>query len=237
MDSPTLAKKPPPLLLPFSGATADKEEEDREGEGEAERATVPPPRSSGQPRSSDPPCPRRREGNEARGVRRTGAGAEEGEAVSSHGRVGAGRGAHSGGAVVRAPEAAAAGARQCAPEAAAARAPTRRRQRPAGRRTGTTLELEKGCVAAAEGAAPIGGGGGPAYTLLEEAVGSGGELLERVEDRRVHERGERCGEGGAAGGGGGRRGGAAPPRAGRARARVGAGRWGEERKVREGRRR
>ena len=120
MDSPTSAKKPPPL--PFSGAIADQEEEDWEGEGEAERATVPPPRRSGQPRSSDPPCPRRREGNEARGVRRIGAGAEEGEAVSSHGRVGAGRGAHSGGAVVRAPEAAAAGARQCAPEAAAARA-------------------------------------------------------------------------------------------------------------------
>ena len=185
MDSPTSAKKPPPL--PFSGAIADQEEEDWEGEGEAERATVPPPRRSGQPRSSDPPCPRRREGNEARGVRRTGAGAEEGEAVSSHGRVGAGRGAHSGGAVVRAPEAAAAGARQCAPEAAAARAPTRRRRRPAGRRTGTTLELEKGCVAAAEGAAPIGGGGGLACTLRKEAVGSGGELLERVEDRRVHE--------------------------------------------------
>jgi len=94
MDSPTSAKKPPPL--PFSGAIADQEEEDWEGEGEAERATVPPPRRSGQPRSSDPPCPRRREGNEACGVRRTGAGAEEGEAVSSHGRVGAGRGAHSG---------------------------------------------------------------------------------------------------------------------------------------------
>jgi len=91
MDSPTSAKKPPPL--PFSGAIADQEEEDWEGEGEAERATVPPPRRSGQPRSSDPPCPRRCEGNEARGVRRTGAGAEEGEAVSSHGRVGAGRGA------------------------------------------------------------------------------------------------------------------------------------------------
>ena len=87
MDSPTSAKKPPPL--PFFGAIADQEEEDWEGEGEAERATVPPPRRSGQPRSSDPPCPRRREGNEARGVRRTGAGAEEGEAVSSHGRVGA----------------------------------------------------------------------------------------------------------------------------------------------------
>jgi len=78
---------------PFFGAIADQEEEDWKGEGEAERATVPPPRRSGQPRSSDLSCPRRREGNEARGVRRTGAGAEEGEAASSHGGIGAGRGA------------------------------------------------------------------------------------------------------------------------------------------------
>jgi hypothetical protein len=101
-----------------------------------------------------------------------------------------------------------------------------------GRGARAARELEKGGVAAPEGAAPVGGGGGgPACALGEEAVGSGGQLLERVEDRRVRERGARRGERGAAGGrggGGGRRGGAAPLRAGRgrarARARGGAGR-------------